>query len=409
MGVNSGDGPAGVECSSVEPTTTIDEATIDVGIIDIGLLACKPSNKSTLSDAQKFQLLTNHFKPDGDSIVPLACQEVRKSGKTWNIRFQLSWLKEYTWLVYSPSQKGGFCKYCVLHAYCKKSHLGVLVKTPFTRFSRAKGKDGILTNHATNLYHQEACDRAKAFISTYQNPQTRIDAQVNLEAQRLSDTNRYILCEIVETILLLGRQGLPFRGHRDDSTANPLENRGNFLAFLEHTAARDPVLKEHLEKGKRNQKYISKTIQNEIILVTAECLKEQLLQPLKQTTFYSIIADEVTDPHANQEVLSVCVRFLDLSTANQPQIKEIFLDFIHLKRATGVRVGQAILKVLSRNGLDVKNIRGQAYDGASAMSSGNVGTQAQIKAKNPLALYTHCRSHVLNLAVAGSLQSPSTT
>ena len=162
----------------------------------------------------------------------------------------------------------------------------------------------------------------------------------------------------------------------------------NFLALLEHTAARDPVLKEHLQRGKKNQKYISKTIQNEIILTAAECLKEQLLQPLHRTPFYSIIADEVTDHHANQEVLSVCVRFLDLST-DQRQIKEVFLDFIHLKRATGEKVGQAIMSVLSRNGLYVKNIRGQAYDGASAMSSSNVGTQTQIKAKNPLALYTH--------------------
>ncbi len=38
------------------------------------------------------------------------------------------------------------------------------------------------------------------------------------------------------------------------------------------------------------------------------------------------------------------------------------------------------------------------------MVSSNVGTQAQIKKKNPLALYTHCRSHVLNFAVAGSCQ-----
>lgn len=126
------------------------------------------------------------------------------------------------------------------------------------------------------------------------------------------------------------------------------------------------------------------------------------MHPLKKTTFYSIIADEVTDPHANQEVLSVCVRFLDLSTADHPQIKEVFIDFIHLRRATGEKVGKAIMSVLRRNGLDVKNIRGQAYDGASAMSSSNVGTQAQIKAQNPLALYTHCRSHVLNRAVAGS-------
>ena len=67
-----------------------------------------------------------------------------------------------------------------------------------------------------------------------------------------------------------------------------------------------------------------------------------------------------------------------------------------------MKVGQAIIAALSKNGLHVKHIRGQAYDGTSAMSSNNVGTQAQIKAKNPLALYTHRRSHVLNLAVADS-------
>nr|XP_054770920.1 52 kDa repressor of the inhibitor of the protein kinase-like [Lytechinus pictus] len=186
------------------------------------------------------------------------------------------------------------------------------------------------------------------------------------------------------------------------SSSKIVQGFRNFLALLEHKAARDPVLDEHLRRGKKNQKYISKTIQNDIILTAAECLKEELLHPLKKTTFYSIIADEVTDPHANQEVLSVCVRFLDLSTADHPQIKEVFIDFIHLRRATGEKVGKAIMSVLRRNGLDVKNIRGQAYDGASAMSSSNVGTQAQIKAQNPLALYTHCRSHVLNLAVAGS-------
>ena len=78
-----------------------------------------------------------------------------------------------------------------------------------------------------------------------------------------------------------------------------------------------------------------------------------------------------------------------------PAIRETFLDFLHLKRATGDRIAKAIVAVLNRNGLDVNNIRGQAFDGAGAMSSSNVGTRAQISAQNPLALYTHCRSHIL--------------
>ena len=115
---------------------------MDVDVIDIGLF-CKPSDeKSTPSDTQKFQLLTNHFKPDGDSKVPLAYQDVKKAGKNWKVYFQMSWLKEYPWLVYLPSQKGGFCKYCALYAQSSNtSTFGVLVKLPFTKLTHAKGRD----------------------------------------------------------------------------------------------------------------------------------------------------------------------------------------------------------------------------------------------------------------------------
>ena len=386
----------------VEPLPALsDEADpMDLDVLDIGLFVSKPEKISSLSDTDKYQLLINHFTPqDG---VPLAYLEVQKAGKSWKASFQLSWLNEYHWMVYSPSEKGGFCKYCALYAHIDKGFLSVLVKSPFTKFGRAKGKDGILTNHPDNTYHKDACERTKAFLSTYQNPEARIDSQVSTEVQRRSDTNKHILNVIVETIFVLGTQGLAMRSHRDDGTADPLTNRGNFLALLEHTAKRDPVLQEHLEKGQRNQRYVSKTIQNDLILTIAECLKEQRLLPLKETQFYSIIADEVTDPHGNQEILSLCVRFLDMTDSEHPEIKEVFVDFIHLKRATGKKIADAILGLLKKNKRKVDDIRGQAFDGAGAMASENIGTQACIKAKNRLALYTHCRAHVLNLAVSGS-------
>ena len=50
-----------------------------------------------------------------------------------------------------------------------------------------------------------------------------------------------------------------------------------------------------------------------------------------------------------------------------------------------------ILELLSHESLslDPSNIRGQAYDGPSMMSSGISGVQAKIKEKCPLALYTY--------------------
>ena len=61
-----------------------------------------------------------------------------------------------------------------------------------------------------------------------------------------------------------------------------------------------------------------------------------------------------------------------------------------------------IMHSLQQNNKDIKMCRGQSYDGASAMSSERIGVQAKIKGASPLALYTHCRSHVLNLSIASA-------
>ena len=68
------------------------------------------------------------------------------------------------------------------------------------------------------------------------------------------------------------------------------------------------VLHEHLLLAKRNAKYTSKTIQNEIIHIYACKIREQLTKELREKALpFTVIADEVTDPHANQEILSVCL------------------------------------------------------------------------------------------------------
>ena len=62
-------------------------------------------------------------------------------------------------------------------------------------------------------------------------------------------------------------------------------------------------------------------------------------------------------------------------------------------------MASCIFNDLEQLGLDVKNIRGQGYDGASNMSSERVGLQALVKEKSPLAVYTHCSGHCLNLVI----------
>ena len=117
---------------------------------------------------------------------------------------------------------------------------------------------------------------------------------------------------------------------------------------------------------------------------------------------FTIIADESTDPYSNQDILSLCLRFVDQSSPND--VKECLTNFMHLERTNATMISRKILKSLSDPSisLDPSNIRGQAYDGASVMSSGKEGVRAKIKEISPLALFIHCYAHCLNHSIATS-------
>ena len=78
------------------------------------------------------------------------------------------------------------------------------------------------------------------------------------------------------------------------------------------------------------------------------------------------------------------------------------MDYVHLERTTGKAIADAIVKSLHDMGFDIENLRGQGYDGASAMSSSIQCVNGRIREIAPLGLYSHCKSHVLNLSIASS-------
>lgn len=82
------------------------------------------------------------------------------------------------------------------------------------------------------------------------------------------------------------------------------------------------------------------------------------------------------------------------------QVRESFLDFFELdKGVSGQAIATLIEAALAECHLNPSLVRGQAYDGVSSMSGRYRGCAAIIQQKYPLAAYSHCCSHVLNLAV----------
>ena len=288
---------------------------------------------------------------------------------------------------------------CVLFATQRK-YLGTFVKSPFKRWTKVSS---ICCEHERLRYHTDAMVAYDKFLETTQNPEESISAKIETKRQETVRRNRKIIESIAKTVHFCGRQGIALRGHRDDSTAEEDSTKGNFLALLKFRIdAGDEALRSHLVKCAGNARYSSKTIQNELINVIGNYIRESLLREIKEAKYFSILCDEVTDS-ANLEQLSLVVRFVD----KECDIREEFLDFESAERITGAVISNLILAKLQQWGLDLLNCRGQGYDGASNMSSQARGVQGLIASRNPKAVYVHCNSHVLNLVIVKACSLPS--
>lgn len=64
-------------------------------------------------------------------------------------------------------------------------------------------------------------------------------------------------------------------------------NSENFLAIIELLAKYDPVLQELIGGDKSGPKYLSPTIQNEIIQLLAQTVEFEILSGIKSAQFFS--------------------------------------------------------------------------------------------------------------------------
>ena len=87
------------------------------------------------------------------------------------------------------------------------------------------------------------------------------------------------------------------------------------------------------------------------------------------------------------------------------EVKELFLQFISCAEKTGEDISALILKELERHGLRKQKLRGQGYDNGSNMAGKFKGCQARILEECPLAIFSSCSLHTLNLVGVDSAKS----
>ena len=171
-------------------------------------------------------------------------------------------------------------------------------------------------------------------------------------------------------MIFLGKEGLPFRGHEDDTkhhgevgeqSINSVSLFINLLNF--QVSCGDNVLKKHLSTVTKNARYTSAPIQNQLIECAGNVISNKLVEEINESGVFAILADESTDC-SNKEQLGLIIRFVD----KNDEIREEFLKFIYID--LGVRGKELKSKILKTcdAGIDMSYCRGQGYDGEANMS-----------------------------------------
>lgn len=368
----------------------------------------------TPDDYTKALLLEDHWKPPSNYVYPFSI-----SSKGVKRYLSKTHLEKHSWLVLSELKKGLFCKYCVLFAQEKAGHnkgvkLGKLVVCPLTKFKDLTGKDGDLQAHERSVYHRHCVEAAKEFLDTYKSPQKEVINQVSSQRLRQVTENRERLKPIINSIIFLGRQNIPLRGHRDDGPVNTetsVTNQGNFKALLKFRVdSGDKILEDHLKNSSSRATYISKTTQNILIECCGDEIRDEILRRIHEAKYWSVMFDETTDS-SHRAQITLIVRYFW-----KDEIREDFIKFIDAyesaaalngeevreNKLNGKTLGEIVLQNMKDLGLDLKLCVGIGTDGASVMTSENAGSVKHIQKEAVNAKRLPCYNHALNNSISKS-------
>lgn len=186
--------------------------------------------------------------------------------------FRIEWFALYSWLSYSAVSKGLLCRVCVL--FRPRVHRGV-----------------------QRAFIVSPCIKHKKF-----NEVSKVHEQIDSVFSREIEENRVKLHSIISSILFFANHDLPLRGKNDEGSV--------FTDLLQfRIESGDEVLNKHLKSGAKNALYISHEVQYELIKTCANVLRKKIIEEVKLSSVFSVLADETADISGTEQ-LSIGVRYL---------------------------------------------------------------------------------------------------
>ncbi|KAL3854807.1 hypothetical protein ACJMK2_014055 [Sinanodonta woodiana] len=165
-------------------------------------------------------------------------------------------------------------------------------------------------------------------------------------------------------------QNLALRGHVETLDS---DSPGNFLATLKLRNVRE---------NPGSVSYLSHDIQNEILSLFANAVRDKIINAIKEAMYFGILFDSNPDIYHTEQLTEVTryVHF-DFETGNAT-VKETFIKFVELDKKNATGYEEIILRSLEEDNLNFLYCRAQLYDNAAVMSGSITGYKQDCVRKN---------------------------
>ena len=161
---------------------------------------------------------------------------------------------------------------------------------------------------------------------------------------------RTAMTAIFECYRFLARQGLPFRGHVQDS--------GNANELLRLCGRFEPALAEWIcqssTKDTRKYTWTNWDCQNDVFMTLSHMVLRRIVEDIRKCGYWSLLMDESQDITMKEQVV-FAVRIVNPDSF---EIKEQFLGFAETADTTGHALAKLAEVSLTAIGLDFQGMRG---------------------------------------------------
>ena len=338
------------------------------------MLKNENSDESAAKKTRPLQYIGN--APNQPNIV---FKKTSFSGKVRN--FQYKWFQDFPWLHYNEAEDKAYCFLCIkcIKEEISKKNFSKAIAFTHNGFGYWNKGQERFKLHAASEEHKEANCKISAQKSG------PVDELLDQQCKNQRAINRKCLSKIVENVQFCALTNSPLQG-------NVLKN-SFFRKLAELRANDDENFKKFVSKEKS---YLSNKIQNEILdIMGQKLLHEQILKPIQQAPFFTIMSDETTD-RSNTEQAVICLRTVN----DKFEVREDFIGLYKLKSTKSEYIFNVLKEALLNFNLPLSKLRGQSYDGAANMSGVKNGVVTKFQEIEPRAVYIHCNGHLLNLATS---------